>query len=236
MNLTLRTAALAASLAAFALLSVLPVAGQTSMGALKATPFRDTSLFKPPADAKVAIIEFEDLECSACAAASPIVHQAMARYKIPRVHHDYLIPTHAWSRTAAIDARYLEDKVSPSDAEDFRRDVFASQRLIAGKDDLQQFTRRWFAAHGQPLPFLVDPSGRCAAEVDADCTLGARIGVFRTPTIVVVSAKQWIEVTDVSQLDAAIDKVEAGLDRPAGRGRVKRRGRSSPSRVVSETD
>jgi GTP1/Obg family GTP-binding protein len=74
------------------------------------------------------------------------------------------------------------------------------------------------------MPFLVDPSGRCAAEVEADCTLGARIGVFRTPTIVVVSAKEWIEVTDVSQLDAAIDKVEADLDKPVGRGRTKRRG------------
>jgi protein-disulfide isomerase len=224
MNRAFGAATLAYSLAAFALLPALPVAGQTSIGALKATPFRETSLFKPPTGAKVAIIEFEDLECSACANASPVVHEAMARYKISRVHYDYLIPSHAWSRAAAIDARYLEDKVSPSVAENFRRDVFANQRLIAGRDDLQQFTRRWFQAHGQPMPFLVDPSGRCAAEVEADCTLGARIGVFRTPTIVVVSAKEWIEVTDVSQLDAAIDKVEADLDKPVGRGRTKRRG------------
>jgi len=210
-----------ALIAAFGLLFLLPAAAQSSMGSLPPTKFRDTSLFKPPAGVKVAIIEFEDLECSACANASPIVRSAMAHYKIPRVHHDYLIPSHAWSRTAAIDARYLEDKVSLSVAEDFRRDVFANQRLIAGQDDLQQFTRKWFQSHGQQMPFVVDPSGRCAAEVQADCALGARIGVFRTPTIVVVTAKGWIEVTDPTQLYAAIDRVEADVSTPPIRKRTR---------------
>ena len=181
------------------------------MGSLPATPFKDTSILKPPAGAKIAIIEFEDLECSACAHASPIVREAMSRYKIPRVHHDLIIQSHAWSRIAAIDARYLEDKVSSSTAEDFRRDVFANQQMIAGQDDLQQFTRKWFQLHGTQLPFVVDPSGRCAAEVQADCTLGARLGVFRTPTIVVVTSKQWIEVTDPSLLYTAIERAKADL-------------------------
>jgi protein-disulfide isomerase len=200
-----------ALVAAAALLFSLPVAAQSAMGSQPATPFRDTSSFKPPAGAKVAIIEFEDLECPLCAHDSPIVRAAMARYKIPRVHHDYIIPSHIWSRAAAIHARYLEDKVSSSAAEDFRRDIFASQSLIASQDDLQQFTRKWFQAHGQQMPFVVDPSGRCAAEVEADCTLGARIGVLHTPTIVVVTAKRWIEVTDANQLYAAIDRAEADL-------------------------
>jgi len=197
--------------AAAALLFSLPVAAQSAMGSQPATPFRGTSSFRPPAGAKVAIIEFEDLECPLCAHDSPLVRAAMARYKIPRVHHDFLIPSHTWSRAAAIDARYLEDKVSPSAAEDFRRDVFASQALIASPDDLEQFTRRWFQAHGHQMPFVVDPSGRCAAEVEADCTLGARVGVLHTPTIVVVTAKEWIEVTDATQLYAAIDRAEADV-------------------------
>ena len=200
--------------AVVALLCALPAAAQMSMGSLPPTRFKDTSLLKPPAGAKIAIIEFEDLECSACAHASPIVKSAMDRYKIPRVHHDFLIPSHTWSRTAAIDARYLEDKVSPATAESFRRDVFANQQLIAGEDDLQQFTRRWFQSHGQQLPFVVDPSGRCAAEVQSDCTFGARLGVFRTPTIIVVSQKQWIEVTDPTQLYAAIDRAQADIKSP----------------------
>ncbi len=52
-------------------------------------PFQDTSVLKPPAGAKVAIYEFEDLECPACAHAAPIVHAAAAHYKIPIERHDY---------------------------------------------------------------------------------------------------------------------------------------------------
>src|SRR5690242_13545930 len=44
--------------------------------------FKDTSMFKPPAGARVAVVEFEDLECPACSHAFPIVHAAAAHYKI----------------------------------------------------------------------------------------------------------------------------------------------------------
>jgi protein-disulfide isomerase len=197
-------------LAAFiVLLSAFPVAAQIAMPSEGATHFKDTSSFKPPAGAKVAIIEFEDLECPLCAQVSPLVRSAMSRYHIPRVHHDFLIQGHAWSRAGAIYARYLEDKVSAQMAEDFRRDVFANQQLIAGQDDLQQFARKWFQSHGQQMPFLIDPSGHCAAEVQADCLLGMRVGVQHTPTIIVVTSKEWIEVTDPNQLYAAIDRAES---------------------------
>lgn len=189
--------------------SIVPAGAQVAMPPTNATPFKDTSMLKPPAGSKVAIIEFEDLECPLCAHVSPMVRDAMSHYHIPRVHYDFIIPGHMWSRTAAIYARYLEDKVAPQVAEDFRRDVFASQRFIASQDDLQQFARRWFQSHGQQMPFVIDPSGRCALEVEADCTLGKRLGVGHTPTIIVATAHQWIEVTEPDQLYAAIDRAEA---------------------------
>ena len=45
--------------------------------------FQDTSMLKPPAGAKVAIYEFDDLECPACAHALPIVHAGggLARFR-----------------------------------------------------------------------------------------------------------------------------------------------------------
>ncbi len=193
---------------------------QTAMPASGATPFKDISIFKPPSGAKVAIIEFEDLECPLCAHVSPMVRDAMSHYRIPRVHHDFIIPGHIWSRTGAIYARYLEDKVSPQVAEEYRRDVFASQRLIASPDDLQQFTRRWFQTHGQAMPFVLDPTGKCAAEVEADCALGRRVGIAHTPTLVVATAHYWIEVTEPDQLYAAIDRAEAEANASGGRGRI----------------
>jgi len=195
-----------------ALLSVVPAGAQIAMPQANATAFKDTSVFKPPSGAKVAIIEFEDLECPLCARVSPMVRGAMSHYGIQRIHYDCIIPGHMWSRTAAIYARYLEDKVSLQTAEDFRRDVFASQRLIASPDDLQQFTRRWFQAHGQTMPFVIDPTGKCAAEVEADCALARRTGVAHTPTLVVATAHHWIEVTEPDQLYAAIDRAEAEVN------------------------
>jgi Thioredoxin len=195
--------------AALAFTATLPAAAQTAMPPNGASPFRDTSMLKPPADAKVAIVEFEDLECPACANAYPIVHAALAKYHIPLVRHDFLIPNHLWSRDAAITARYLQDKVSTDLADQYRHDVFAAQRSINSKDDFQNFTHKWFPAHGQQLPFVIDPVGRFAAEVQSDCTLGDRLNLQHTPTIVVVTANHWIEVGDTNQLYAAIDRAMA---------------------------
>ena len=63
------------------------------------TQVHDTSALHPPAGARVAIVEFADMECPACAAANPIVKSAVAQYKIPWIRHDFLIPNHIWSPT-----------------------------------------------------------------------------------------------------------------------------------------
>jgi hypothetical protein len=59
------------------------------------------------------------------------------------------------------------------------------------------------------MPFVMDPAGLFAAEVQADRTLGDRIGISQTPTIWVVSQKSWVQVTDMNQLYSAIDAMEA---------------------------
>ena len=60
------------------------------------------------------------------------------------------------------------------------------------------------------MPFVVDPSGRFAAEVQADCTMGDRLGLIHTPTIVVVvTTHGWTEVTDPSQLYTVLDRALA---------------------------
>ena len=163
----------------------------------------------PPAGAKVAIIEWEDLECPACAHAFPFIHMAVDHYKIPLLRHDFIIPGHMWSREAAMYARYLQDKVSPDLATEYRREVFASQFKIASKDDLNRFTQEFFTKNGKQLPFVVDPTGELAREVNADHALGEKLGLNETPTIVVVTAKGWIQVKDISDLYQAIDQAEA---------------------------
>lgn len=180
-------------------------------------PLKDTSILKPPPGAKVAIFEFEDLECPACAHAYPIVHATAAQYKVPLVRRDYPWTFHLWSFDAAVTARYLQDKVSPQLADDFRRDVFANQERIASKDDLVAYTRAWFKSHGETLPFVVDPSGSCKSEVESDRALGDRLGVSSTPCIIVVTQTGFVPVAyaDIGQLGQIVSDAVAKTGGPA---------------------
>jgi protein-disulfide isomerase len=170
-----------------------------------AQSFRDTSMLRAPAGSKVAIYEFEDLECPACAHAFPIVRAAVEKYKIPLIHRDFPLRMHVWSFDAAVNARYMQDKISPQFAEDYRRAVFANQTAIATKDDLTAFTQKFFQTHGKTMPFVVDPNGLFTAEVKADQTLGERVGLTETPSIFIVTQKSYVQVKDVTQLYQMLD-------------------------------
>lgn len=196
-------------LLAAALLAAAPSFAQFSAPPNTTNTFKDTSMIKPPGGAKVAIYEFEDLECPACSHAAPIVHAAIEKYKIPLVRRDFPLKMHIWSRDAAITARYIQDKIDPKAADDYRAAVFASQSSIGSKDDLQRFTQKFFQSHGRVMPFVVDPAGLFAAEVQADYTLGERVGLTQTPTIFVVTQKNWTQVTDINLLYSTIDSVIA---------------------------
>src|SRR6201994_1719205 len=193
-----------------ALLVSLPLSALAQSG-----PYRDTSMLRAPKGSPVAIYEFEDLECPACAHAFPIVHAAVDKYKIPLLRHDFPLRMHIWSFDAAVTARYMQDKISPQFAEDYRRAVFANQMSIASKEDLNAFTQKYFQSHGKVMPFVIDPNGLFAAEVRADQTLGERVGLTKTPTIFIVTQKGYAEVNDVTQLYAMLDTAIAENPAPA---------------------
>lgn len=153
--------------------------------------FKDKSMLHPPVGSKVAIIVFEDLGCPGCAAAHPIELKAAAEYHVPIVRYDFPIASHIWTFNGAVCARYLQDKVDPKLADQYRTDVFAAQRLIGSKDDIAQFTRRWMQQHGRSMPFVLDPTGSLAAEVKADRDLGLRLNIAQTPTIIVVTRDKY---------------------------------------------
>lgn len=197
-------------LLAAALLLALPASSPTL-----AQGFKDTSMLRAPKGVPVAIYEFEDLECPACAHAFPIVHAAVDKYKIPLVRHDFPLRMHIWSFDAAVTARYIQDKISPQAAEEYRRAVFANQMSIASKEDLNAFTQKYFQSHGRVMPFVIDPNGLFTAEVRADQTLGERVGLTKTPTILIVTQKGYTEVSDVTQLYAMLDTAIAENPAPA---------------------
>jgi protein-disulfide isomerase len=178
------------------------------------TPVGDKSLLRPPAGARVAIFEFEDLECPDCARAYPLLKEAAAKYDIPWVKHDFPLPFHVWSFQAAVNARWLDTK-SKKLGDDYREAVFANQPSIATLDDLRGFTEKFANDHKVALPFAIDPQGKLAADVKADYALGQRIGIEHTPTIWVVTNKSggnappFVEVVDRTKLYDIIDQALA---------------------------
>jgi len=192
-------------------------------GTAAPSTFRDTSMLKPPAGQKVAIIEFVDLECPACANAHPIIQKAAAQYHVPIVRYDFPLQMHVWSKDAAIFARYLQDKVNPGLADQYRTDVFAHQAQINSKDDLRNYTGKWMQQHGQMMPFVIDPQGKFASEVQADYNLGLKLNVTRTPTIVVATANKW-QIVSGSESGSndpnSVYSILEGAEKQAGSGAV----------------
>jgi protein-disulfide isomerase len=191
--------------------AALPGLAQTSAPPGTGETFKDTSMLKPPPGVRVAVIEFQDLMCPACAHAFPIVHAAVAHYNIPLIEKDYPLPGHAMlgSFEAAVWARYLQHKISIKVADEYRGAVFAGQGGIANKDDMLNFTRHYFQTHGLQMPFVPDPTGQFTKEVNADKAMGERLAVYYTPCIIVCTQREWVHVTDVSRLYETIDALEA---------------------------
>jgi protein-disulfide isomerase len=172
---------------------------------------QDPTLLRPPKGAPVALVVFEDLQCPKCRADSTLEEQAAKAHKIPLVRHDFPLPMHNWSFNAAVIARYF-DSQSKELGNQFRDYIFQHQPEIT-PDNLQSFAQKFAAEHKTDLPFVVDPQGKFAAEVNADKELGRKVGIQHTPTIYVVSsrnpARPFIEVTDSSKLFQMIEAVQS---------------------------
>jgi protein-disulfide isomerase len=190
-------------------LAILAMILGLAAASLAAGPADTSSVLRPPKGAKVAIVVFEDLQCPMCAQVAPLLDRAGQQYNIPVIRHDFPLPKHSWSYNAAVIARFF-DTHSQKLGDEFRDQVFAHQLEIT-PGNLHGFAERFGADHKVDLPFMIDPQGKLAAEVNADRDLGNRIGINHTPTVYVVtnknSSQPYVEVTDTSQLFQTIDRM-----------------------------
>ena len=165
------------------------------------------SVLRPPKGAQVAIVVFEDLQCPKCRVDSPLEEQAAKTHKIPLVRHDFPLPMHNWSYQAAVMARYF-DTHSKALGNEFRDYIFENQ-LEIDPQNLRSYAEKFAAAHNIQLPFVLDPGGKLAAQVNADRNLGTAIKIDHTPTVYIVSSrnpsKPYVEVKDNNQLYQTID-------------------------------
>ena len=203
----------ASSLLLTCLLGSFAVPASAQFAGPQTTPIHNARPLHPPAGAKVAIYEFEDMECPDCARANPLLKEAAAKYRIPWERHDFPLPFHTWSFDAAVNARWFDTR-SKKIGDDYRDAVFAAQPSIQTQDDLRSFTQKFAAGHQNlALPFVIDPQGKLAAEVKADYALGQSIGIQHTPTIWVVTDKKsgtpFVEVLDRTRLYEMLDQAQA---------------------------
>jgi protein-disulfide isomerase len=165
------------------------------------------AVLRPPKGAQVAIVVFEDLQCPQCRRVAPLLEQASKTYRIPLVRHDFPLPMHNWSYDAAVIARYF-DSTSKALGNEFRDYIFSNQ-LEINPQNLRGYAEKFAGEHKVGLPFVIDPQGKFAAEVNADRDLGKAIKLEHTPTVYVVSSrhpeKPYVEMKEVSQLYALID-------------------------------
>lgn len=174
----------------------------------------DSAVIRPPNGARVAIVEFADLECPMCALENPVLIKAAEQYHVPWIRHDFPLHQHVWSFQAAVNARWF-DTTSSKIGNEYRDLVFANQNNIASLDDLRQFTSKFAADRHITLPFVMDPQKKLAAEVTADYDLGMRLGVHETPTIWIVtnlntgSGLPYIHVENPSNLYTDLDEAES---------------------------
>src|SRR5579862_7113948 len=211
---------LIAAAVAAAFLALTPAA-RAQFGAPPTTTVHDPAALKPPTGARVAIIEFEDMECPDCANANPLLREAAAKYNIPWVRHDFPLPFHPWSFEAAVNARWFDTK-SKKLGDDYRDAVFADQPSIADLNGLRDFTEKFAKDHNIALPFAIDPMGKLSDAVKADYALGQRVGIEHTPTIWVATngshAAPFVEVVDRNKLFQLIDQAlaETASAKPTG--------------------
>jgi protein-disulfide isomerase len=197
------------------------------------------NVLRPPAGSKVAIVEFEDLECPDCANAAPLVQEAQKTYHIPLVIYDFPLPKHPWARQAAIIAKYFDHK-SKKLGDEFRNYCFDHQPgdnkqspTINTPDDLRAAAEQFAAAHHMTLPLIVDPQGKLEAEVNRDVNTGIQIGITHTPTIYVVTDKTqgqpFVEIVDRSNLFSQIDQAIAETGGPSPRAEKLHKTKKSSS-------
>lgn len=164
---------------------------------------------RPPKGAQVAIVVFEDLQCPQCKRVSPLLEQASKTYKIPLVRHDFPLPMHNWSYDAAVMARYF-DETSKTLGNEFRDYIFSNQ-LEINPQNLRSYADKFAGAHKTGLPFVIDPQGKLAGEVNADRDIGKAIKLDHTPSVFIVSTRDpqrpYVEMKDSSQLYSLIDAV-----------------------------
>ena len=157
--------------------------------------------------ALVRVIVYEDLECGDCAAFREMMDQKLlAKYggRVAFEHRDFPLTKHAWSRAAAVAARYFE-RENPKLAVEFRRVTLAQRKAIT-KEALGQHVAQFARQFGSDPVKAVESMKDAALQklVEDDFQEGLARGVTKTPSVF-VEGEPFIETFTFEQISKGID-------------------------------
>jgi protein-disulfide isomerase len=156
---------------------------------------------------KVRAIIYEDLQCPDCANFRVMMDkQILPKYgdRVEFVHRDFPLAKHAWSRTAAIAARFFAEK-DPKLGLEYRRHQLATLRET-NPSNFNQRLAAFAEQHGikgeEAVAALANP--KYAEAVERDFQDGVGRGIVHTPTVLVGSTP-FIETFTFEEISKGLD-------------------------------
>ena len=141
-----------------------------------------------PANAKVTVVEYADLQCPTCALfQKTLENEILPKYskRVRFVFKDFLIPSHDWSRTAAI-ANGCAFQIAPSTFVNYRTLIFAAQQSINATNVHERLLQLANDAgiNSEKLTACTAADGSLG-RIQSDIQEAQNLGVRGTPTLFV---------------------------------------------------
>lgn len=161
------------------------------------------AVFTGPADAKLVLVEFSDLQCPHCKRSQHILDEELPKsgLKVKRTFKHYPLDIHPWAMPAAVAAVCVE-RLKPAAAAKFRDRFFDSQESIT-LETVRAKAFDFAKADGVPADALKKcmDSGDAQKAVEAQRAEGDSVGVTGTPALFIngrrVRGYGWPEVKAV---------------------------------------
>jgi len=168
-----------------------------------------------PANAKVTVVEYADLQCPTCAAfQKTLENDILPKYssKVRFIFKDFLIPSHDWSRTAAL-ANECAFQIAPSTFVNYRTLIFAAQAGINATnvhDRLLQLAND-AGINSEKLTACTANDGSLG-RIQSDGQEGENLGIRATPTTF-VNGRIVVGAPPVADFEKILDEALAEAPR-----------------------
>lgn len=141
-------------------------------------------------EAKVAVVEFSDFQCPACASVHPVVKKIMADFgdKVKLIYRHYPLPNHKFAQKAALAAEAAGEQ---GKFWEYHDKLFENQTSWSSESD----PSKTFIQYAKDIGLNIDQFTRSFEEkkgqnhINSDTAAGNKVGIAATPTFFINGTK-----------------------------------------------